>query len=140
LLCAAAMCAVTVYTVPRFDLDQALHAAFYQRTARMRAEAAAAAVVPSGVTVEATNYIGPHLAGRDTVLLWDGEQAPLGSPWIVADVKRREFTFTSVHEEKARVKLLLSTGYRVVFRRDGYLVLHRTTTGTGISTSKGAAG
>jgi uncharacterized membrane protein len=140
LLCAIAMCVVTVYTLPRFDLGQALHRSFYQQTARTRAESAAAAVIPAGVTVEATDNVGPHLSRRDTVLLWDGEQGPLGSPWIVADVKHREFTFTSVHEEKARVKLLLTRGYRVVFRRDGYLVLHRAATGTSISTSKGAAG
>jgi uncharacterized membrane protein len=138
--CAIAICAVTLLTIPRFALGDALHPGFYHQTVQEKAAAAAVAVVPSGVTVEATNFLGPQLSGRDTVLLWDGEQGPLGSPWIVADVKRREFTFTSVPAEKARVALLVRAGYQIVFRRDGYLVLHRSGQHAAASRLKGVAG
>jgi uncharacterized membrane protein len=128
LACAAAMCAVAVFLVPRFGFGPALHSSFYRRTASMKAEAAAAAAVPGGVVVEATNNVGPALSARDTVLLWDGDGGtpPLGSPWVVANVKQLQFTFYSVTEQKQRVAFLESHGYQAVFRRDGYVVLHRS--------------
>jgi uncharacterized membrane protein len=122
---AAVICAVTLATVPRFQLGEALHAGFWEQTARTRAAAAADDSVPGGVRVEAANTLGPQLSGRDTVLLWDGEHPPGGSPWVVADVRGRQFTFADVTAQRERVALLRRAGYRVVFRRDGYLVLHR---------------
>jgi uncharacterized membrane protein len=126
--CAAAMCAVAVFLVPRFGFGPALHPSFYRRTPAANVEAAAAAAVPSGVVVAATNFVGPALSYRDTVLLWDGDGGtpPLGAPWVVANIRARQFTFRSVLEQKQRVALLERSGYRVVFRRRGYIVLHRS--------------
>ena len=125
--CAAVMCAVAVFLVPHFAFRHALHPSYYQRDARMNAAAAAVAAVPSGVTVEAVNRLGPQLSARDTVLLWDGDgSSPLYPPWVVADVAKREFTFASRGQQVRRVALLKRSGYRVVFSRDGYLVLHRS--------------
>jgi uncharacterized membrane protein len=126
--CAAAMCAVAVFLVPRFGFGPALHPSFYRRTPAANAEAAAAAAVPSGVVVAATNFVGPALSSRDTVLLWDGDGGtpPLGAPWVVANIRARQFTFHRVLEQKQRVALLERSGYRVVFRRRGYIVLHRS--------------
>jgi len=125
--CAAAICAVAFALVPRFAFGAALHPAFYQRDAQERAAAAAVAAVPPGVTVEAVDNLGPQLTARDTVLLWDGDghTPPLGSPWVVANIKRLQFTFSSVREQRQHVAVLERSGYRVVFQRDGYLVLHR---------------
>jgi len=130
--CAAAMCAVALLLVPRFSFGPALHPSFYHRDTRMRAAAAAIAVVPSGVTVEASSYLGPNLSGRDTVLLWDGEGGtpPMLAPWVVADVRQRQFTFSSVSEQKQHVAQLERHGYQVVFSRDGYIVLHRAGSGS----------
>ena len=125
--CAAAMCAVAVFLVPQFAFRHALRPAYYQRDARMNAAAAAVAAVPSGVTVEAVNRLGPQLSARDTVLLWDGDgSSPLYPPWVVADVAKREFTFATRGQQIRRVALLERSGYRVVFSRGGYLVLHRS--------------
>ena len=127
LACSVAMIAVALALIPRFAFGVALKPSFYHRTFHARAEAAVAAAVPPGVTVAATNYIGPHLSGRDTVLLWDGDgTTPRFSPWVVADVRRREFTWPHKRAERAerqRVALLEKHGYQVTFRRDGYLVL-----------------
>jgi uncharacterized membrane protein len=124
LACSVAMIAVAIALVPRFAFGVALKPSFYHRTFHERAEAAVAAAVPPGVTVEATNYIGPHLSGRDTVLLWDGDgTTPRFSPWVVADVRHREFTWPSKQAERQRVALLKKHGYQVIFRRAGYLVL-----------------
>jgi uncharacterized membrane protein len=127
LACAAAICALGLYLVPRFAYGPALHPAFYHRNARMDAAAAADAVVPSGVTVEAVPFLGPQLSPRDFVLLWDGRghTPPTYAPWVVANIRQLQFTFHSVQEQKQRVAQLEHDGYRVVFRRHGYLVLHR---------------
>jgi hypothetical protein len=80
------------------------------------------------VVVAATNNVGPALSSRDTVLLWDGDGGtpPLGAPWVVANVRVAQFTFHSVAEQRQRVALLERSGYRVVFRKRGYIVLHRS--------------
>jgi hypothetical protein len=44
---------------------------------------------------------------------------------VVANIKRLQFTFSSVREQRQHVAVLERSGYRVVFQRDGYLVLHR---------------
>jgi uncharacterized membrane protein len=144
LACAVAMCGVAVYTVslPRFALAAALKPSFYHRTALDRAAAAADAVVPSGVTVQATNYLGPQLASKDRVLLWDGDgkHPPLYPPWVVANVRQLQFTFSSVRQQRQSVQHLENSGYRVVFRRDGYVVLHRVGQKTAAKTAQGGAG
>jgi hypothetical protein len=97
----------------------------------MNAAAAAVAHVPSGVTVEAVNFLGPALSSRDTVLLWDGDgSSPLRPPWVVADTAKREFTFSSRGQEQQRVAFLKRTGYQVVFRDRGYVVLRAPGAGT----------
>jgi uncharacterized membrane protein len=132
LACAAAMCVVAVCLVPRFGFGPALQPSFYRRDAQQTAAAAADAVVPSGVSVQAVEYLGPQLSGRDTVLLWDGDghTPPLGSPWVVADITDLQFTFSSVREQRRRLEFLERNGYRAVFKRDGYVVLHRVGSGS----------
>lgn len=127
LACAVAMFAVAVLTIPRFALGDAVHPSFYRPTARMNAAAAVVAAVPSGVTVEAADKLGPHLSARDIVLLWDGDgyTPPFAAPWVIADVRSRQFTFASVRVQKSRVKLLERHGYRIVYQRGGYVLLHR---------------
>jgi uncharacterized membrane protein len=127
LVCAAVICALGLYLIPRFAYGPALHPQFYHRNARMQAAAAADAVVPSGVTVAAVPYLGPQLSPRDLVLLWDGRghTPPTYAPWVVANIRQLQFSFHSVQEQKQRVAQLVHDGYQVVFRRHGYLVLHR---------------
>ena len=141
LACAAAMCAVALFLVPNFAFKNALRPSYYQWDARMNAAAAAVAAVPAGVTVEAVNHLGPQLSARDTVLLWDGDgSSPLRPPWVVADVAKREFTFASRAQQVKRVALLERSGYRVVFQRGGYIVLHRGSAPAGARTAQAAQG
>jgi uncharacterized membrane protein len=141
LACAAAMCATALVLVARFPFGAALRPSFYQRDARMRAAAGAVAAVPSGVTVEAANSLGPQLSARDTVLMWDGDgSSPRWPQWVVADVAQREFTFSSVGEQRQRVAILERNRYQIVFRRRGYLVLCRHGAQTRARSSGRAAG
>ena len=79
--------------VPRFAFGPALHPGFYQRNAKMKAAAAADAVVPGGVTVSAVNYLGPQLSARDTVLWWMAGGGT-AAPWVVADIETPQFTWS----------------------------------------------
>ncbi|MFI7227395.1 DUF2079 domain-containing protein [Nonomuraea angiospora] len=119
---AAAACAVALTLVPRFALDQLYHPPFYQEP-KAAAAAEAASKVPSGVTVEAVNSVGPALTSRTTVLLWTAQSH--GAPWVVADTSRWEFPFGSADEQRATVDALQGQGYAKVFERDGYVVLRR---------------
>jgi uncharacterized membrane protein len=135
--CAVVMCVVAVGLVPVFAFRAALNPRFFHRDARMGAAAAADAHVPDGVTVEAVNDLGPALSARDTVLLWNGAgDSPLRPPWVVADVTRKAFTFSSVKQQRERVALLERTGYRVVFQRRGYVVLQRVSAASASSSGR----
>jgi uncharacterized membrane protein len=121
-LWAAAVLVLAVFSVHDFAFDQLLHGSSWQRTAAMRAEAGAIATVPSGVTVEAANPLGPRLTSRTTVLLWD--ELPRWAPWVVADTANQVFPFCTVAQQQAKVDYLTGHGYRIVYSVDGYLVLH----------------
>jgi uncharacterized membrane protein len=115
----------SIALVRQFAFDPMFHVSFYQRTATATAEVAAAVHVPSGVVVAAVNDVGPHLDSRDTVLLWDGDgKTPVFTPWVVANVTQRQFTFDSVKEQVQRVARLRAHGYITVFQDDGVIVLH----------------
>jgi len=104
----------------------------------MKAAAAADAVVPDGVTVAAVHCLGPQLSARDTVP-WRVAGGGTAAPRVVADIGTPQFTFKSVTGQEQHVALLKRSGYRVVFRRDGYIVVHRGGSGGSVS-SKEASG
>jgi uncharacterized membrane protein len=114
--------AALVY-LPFSPFGQLLHPKYYMANPRMAAADRAVAHVPSGVEVEAANNIGPHLSGRDTVLLLDG--TPRWAPWVVADTKGLDFPFCTPRQQAQDVAYLKAHGYRQVFADDGYVVLHR---------------
>lgn len=120
---AAAVCVIAVAVLPKFAFASLLHTSWYDGGPRTGAARAVIDRVPDGVLVEASNYLGPHLSGRDRVLLWD--TTPRYAPWVVGDVEGRHFPFPSLEEQRERVRHLLANGYQVVFERDGYVVLHR---------------
>ncbi|MBB2909406.1 putative membrane protein [Streptosporangium becharense] len=120
---AVAVCVVGLTLTPRFAFDALWDPVFYQGEPHVAAAREAVATVPDGVVVEAANNLGPALSGRATVLLW-GAGAP-GAPWIVADTARWTYPFGSPDLQRQRVDEALRSGYRTVFERDGYLVLHR---------------
>jgi len=119
----AAALAVSVAVVPHFAFARFFEGGYYRRDARAGAAAAVLPAVPDGALVEATNAVGPRLTGRARVLLWDGR--PRWAPWVVADTGKLSFPFASVADQRARVDLLLRSGYEVVRQEDGYVVLNR---------------
>jgi hypothetical protein len=129
LVAAVVMLAVAGYSVPKFALGQAFHRSFFHRTYYEQIAEEAVSAVPSGVTVEAVNYLGPQLAGRDQVLLWDGDGGtPVYAPWIIANTTTQQFTWRGgIAEQVKRVELLKKHGYKTVFERGGYIVLESPT-------------
>jgi uncharacterized membrane protein len=115
--------AATLAVVPHFAFARFFEPGYYHRDARARAVAAVLPAVPSGALVEAPNMVGPMLTARARVLLLDDR--PRWAPWVVADIANVEFPFGSVNDQRARVKLLLRSGYSVVRREGGYVVLNR---------------
>jgi uncharacterized membrane protein len=87
------------------------------------AQAAATAVIPSGVCVEADDNIAPHLSSRDQVILLD--QVPRGCPWVVLQTVADVYPFTSELQIVERVDWLQSNGYRLVFSQSQVYVYHR---------------
>ncbi|GAA4228602.1 DUF2079 domain-containing protein [Actinomadura meridiana] len=120
----AAVLVAMVVCVPFFAYRHLADPALWAPNERARAASAAAATIPDGALVEAANGVGPALTARARVLLWD--ERARGAPWVVAYVGRLEFPFPSVAVQRRRVEELAAGGYREVFRRDGYVVLHRT--------------
>jgi uncharacterized membrane protein len=127
LACAAVMVVAAFAFIPLTPLKHAFHASFYHRTPQENAAAAADARVPSGVSVQATQFLAPQLARRDYVLLWDGDgkHPPLLPQYVVASVAQRQFTFPNLAAQFASVQAYEREGYTVIFRRSGYLVLRR---------------
>jgi uncharacterized membrane protein len=124
---AAAFVVAAVAFIPLTPLKLAFHASFYHRTPQENAAAAADARVPSGVSVQATQFLAPQLAARDYVLLWDGDgkHPPLLPQYVVASVAQRQFTFPNLAAQYASVQADRKEGYTVIFRRSGYVVLRR---------------
>ncbi|MBO2454883.1 DUF2079 domain-containing protein [Actinomadura barringtoniae] len=123
MLTGAGIAAAALITVPYFSFNALADPNLWRRNDRARAAAAAAALVPDDALVEAVNPIGPVLSTRARVLLWD--RRPRNAPWVVADTRRIQFPFWAVEEQRLRVTQLQASGYRTLFARDGYLVLHR---------------
>ncbi len=119
----AAVLAATLACAPFFAYRHLADPALWRPNERARAASAAAATIPDGALVEAANGVGPALTSRARVLLWD--ERSRGAPWVVAYVGRLEFPFGSVAGQRRRVAELEAAGYRQVFQRDGYIVLHR---------------
>jgi uncharacterized membrane protein len=122
--CAAAMLGGALWAAGRMPFDAMVHAGFYRTTAYQRAQQAAVDAVPNGATVEASNWLAPHLVDRARVMLLD--TTPHNAPWVVFDEGNTEFPFTDVAQQQQRVTWLSSNGYRPVFSRDGIVVYHRS--------------
>jgi uncharacterized membrane protein len=87
------------------------------------AQAAATAVIPSGVCVEADNDIAPHLSSRDQVILLD--QVPRGCPWVVLQSLDGGYPFGNPGLPDARTSWLSGNGYRLVFSQGQVYVYRR---------------
>ena len=73
------------------------------------------------------------------MLFWDGDgSSPLRPPWVVADVARPVYTFSSLAQQRQWVALLEHSGYQIVFKRSGYIVLHHEARASAGTSARGA--
>jgi uncharacterized membrane protein len=118
---------VAVWICGRMPFDQltkpgVLHS--WQATGYDRARQAAVDVVPNGATVEASNWLAPHLVDRTNVMLLD--TTPHDAQWVVFDEGNLEFPMTPAAQD-ARAGWLVSHGYQQVFSQDSIVVYRRVT-------------
>lgn len=84
----------------------------------------AAARIPDGASAEATNFIAPRLTPSHYTVLVD--QTPRCQDYVVVRSDGKASWPLEPEEIQARIELLLSHGYEVVFDQDGALLLRRT--------------
>lgn len=122
----AAVFATALILCYRFPFHLLATPSEWQTSTNLKAAQQAVAHVPPDVDVVADNRLGAHLVDNHRVLLLDNN--PPLALWVVADTRRGDFPFRSSPEQFGVVlRLLVSDGYQVVWDRDGYVVLHRTT-------------
>ena len=107
--------------VAYFPMHELFLPRLWQTGGRVAAAHAAVAVVPHGVTVEATDRLQPHLVDHTNALLLDGEEH--AATWLVADVGKPDWPLSSVTQQQAYVDQAQGRGLAEVFRRDGFVVL-----------------
>ena len=115
-------------TAFRYPMHHMTEAAFWDTSnPDVVAAKLAAAHVPDNVLVAAATQIGPHLLERDRVIMWSfpGDRSYPDTPWVLADVQRTSYPFSSIAAQQADVEWLKTKGYRVVFQLDGWVVLHQ---------------
>lgn len=115
-------------TAMRYPMKHLTDAAYRNTsTSDIVAAHAAAAHMPRGVLVAAATQVGPQLLDRDKVIMWSipGDRDYPDTPWVLADVQRASYPFSSVDAQKSDVQWMLTEGYRIVFQDDGWVVLHR---------------
>jgi uncharacterized membrane protein len=123
---ACVMAVVSVAVIPHFPFGNLLHTSYYHRNWEQEDAVLAANHVPNNVVVEAASNVAPQLTSRDTVLLWDGDgDSPLYPDWVVTCTSEGEFTFPTIADQTARVRLLKEHGYVTVYSVGGYLVMHK---------------
>ncbi|MFL6139027.1 MAG: DUF2079 domain-containing protein [Frankiaceae bacterium] len=116
-----AMAAAAVGIVAAFPFRELVAPRLWVGNAHIDAGHAAIAAVPSGVVVEASDEIQPHLADRTTALLLDGREH--GAQYVVANVGSKEWPLNSLARQAAYVDRLRGEGWTVVLARDRYVVL-----------------
>jgi uncharacterized membrane protein len=99
-----------------------------------RAMRKAAELVPSGTTVEADNYIAPRLTARTKVMILD--HVPRNADWVIVSTGKRVFPFADVKQQRDRVTLLESAGYRTVYQEHGVHLLEKPTPDTTVPGSR----
>jgi uncharacterized membrane protein len=120
---------VAVWICGRMPFDQLTKPSVlrsWQATDYDRARQAAVDLVPSGATVEASNWLAPHLVDRTNVMLLD--TTPHDATWVVFDAGYVEFPMTPA-TQSARPGWLISHGYQQVFSRDSITVYRLTDPG-----------
>jgi hypothetical protein len=121
---------VAVYawsTFDRYPMHHMTEAAFWDTSnPSVVAAKQAASKIPDNVYVSSATQVGPQLLSRDKVVLWGppGDRHYPPAPWVLADEQRPSYPFKNVAAQQAEVQRLESVGYRVVFQRDGWIVLH----------------
>ena len=114
------LCAVLPGRLPLWRVFAPEHYAGVGRQATGRA---ALALIPETASVTAQAAIAPHLSGRRTIFMLDGEARE--TEYVIAADALSPWPAASVQELRSWVEDRQRRGYTTVFERDGWLVLRR---------------
>lgn len=106
-----------------FPIRSVVNADQWSSDSLTTAEAAATAVIPSGVCVEADDDIATHLSSRDQVILLD--QVPRGCPWVVLQTAQPSYPLNDILSAVRRGDWLRANGYQLVFDQAKVYVYHQ---------------
>ncbi|KOY56217.1 hypothetical protein ADK59_20475 [Streptomyces sp. XY332] len=121
--------ATTLLLVPQFPLSRIIDAAAWRTPARAAAAHRLMARIPDGATVAASNRLVPQLTDRCTVAVFGFPGIPLTSDWIIDDTHAPMGWPLSPEDETQTLQAARDAGYRTVDQREGYVLLHRPSTG-----------
>ncbi|WP_405788705.1 DUF2079 domain-containing protein [Streptomyces sp. NBC_00029] len=124
----AGSAAVTLLLLPHFPLWQLVQPATWRTDPRSAVARSVMAEIPDGATVQASNNLGPHLAGRTSVSVYGWKDSRPDPEWIMVDTKvvPNHRWPMSVEQELVALDIARFRGYRTVAERDGFVLLSRT--------------
>ena len=85
----------------------------------------AIAAIPNEASVVAQAAVAPHIAHRDDIHILDA--AAPDADYVVAAADRSPWPLTTANELTALLRARQAHGYNVVFEREGWIVLRRST-------------
>jgi hypothetical protein len=119
----AAVLAFALTITHTFPIRSVFNVGQWRADSLTTAQAAATAVIPSGVCVEADDNIAPHLSSRDQVILLD--QVPRGCPWVILQTLASVYPLSNGLLTVERIDWLRANGYQLVFSQSHVNVYHR---------------
>ncbi|WP_330338105.1 DUF2079 domain-containing protein [Streptomyces sp. NBC_00557] len=129
----AASAAITLMILPSFPLFEIAQPETWRTDSRVTVARRLIAMIPDGVTVQASDHLVPQLADRTSVGLYGAPGSRPDPQWVMVDTEvppeQRAWPGQplSVEEEQQHLAADLAHGYELVSLQDGYMLLHRRT-------------
>ncbi|MGW4568078.1 DUF2079 domain-containing protein [Streptomyces sp. NPDC004561] len=127
----AGSAAITLMLLPGFPLFQLFQPGTWRTDPRVHVAQRMIAMIPDGVTVQATDHLVPQLADRTSIGLYGalgGRPDPqwvMVDTWVPADQRWWPGEPLSVEAEQQHLAADMRTAYDLVDQEEGYVLLHR---------------
>lgn len=129
----AGSAAITLVILPSFPLFQLAQPETWRTDSRVTVARRLLAMIPDGVTVQASDHLVPQLADRTSVGLYGSPGTRPDPQWIMVDTEVPDEDRgwpgqpLGVEAEQQSLAANLGNGYELVALQDGYMLLHRRT-------------
>ncbi|MFJ3333889.1 DUF2079 domain-containing protein [Streptomyces sp. NPDC086766] len=129
----AASAAITLMILPSFPLFQLFQPETWRTDARVTTARRLLAMIPDGVTVQASDHLVPQLADRTSVSLYGSLGSRPDPQWVMVDTwvpdnwRRWPGQPLSAEAEHQRLAYDLGHHYGLVAEEAGFVLIHRRT-------------